>query len=357
MTTAPTAQEQLKRLTAYYDGFHAVYVMHAGLRAGLFERLAKHPAGLTPEELAKALGLHAPYIRIWCQTAYAYQLLDCDAQGRYRLAPHYDKLLGDTASPAAFRSPIFAVETLAKEMEDYPRYLKTGERYSAAHRAPVLVEMLLTARPAERVAAPQFAELVVPRVPGLAQRLNDGGSILDIGCGPGVLLLALAKAFPKARLQGIDVQDACIERARKEIAGAGLDGRVAADRFSVDQVPFEARFDAAVMTIVLHEVFDELRPAAFKAIARALKPGGVLCIHDFAYPGALEGLRDPAYRLGVRDQYLEMSRGHIHPTPERTRELVEQAGLTVIERFMPEKTPGYYWLIAQSLSRRMQRPA
>ncbi len=347
MDGAPTFQEQQERLTTYYDGFHAVYLMHAGLRAGLFAHLARHPQGLTPDELAAGLGLHPPYVRIWCQTAYAYRLLEPDGDGRFHLPPHYDKLLGDPESPSGFRSPIFAVETLSREMEQYPHYLKTGERYSAAHRAPALVEVLLTARPAERVAAPQFVELVVPRVPGLAQRLRDGGSILDVGCGPGVLLLALAKAFPSARVQGVDVLEACVERARKEIASAGLAQRVTADRMSAAELPFDGRFDVAVMTIVLHEVFDEQRPAAFARIHQALRPGGVLCIHDFAYPGALHEFRDPALRLGVRDQYLEMSRGHVHPTPERTRTLLQQAGFTGVERFTPDKTPGYYWAIAR----------
>ena len=43
-----------------------------------------------------------------------------------------------------------------------------------------------------------------PQVPGLVEALDEGGAILEIGCGAGQLCLALARRFPTARLVGVE---------------------------------------------------------------------------------------------------------------------------------------------------------
>ena len=47
----------------------------------LFDQFAAHPQGLTAQELAQRT-CHAPYVAIWCASAYRYHLLDAD-NGRY----------------------------------------------------------------------------------------------------------------------------------------------------------------------------------------------------------------------------------------------------------------------------------
>ena len=47
-----------------------------------------------------------------------------------------------------------------------------------------------------------WLERVLPKIPELEGILRDGGRLLDIGCGPGLLLLQLADLYPSAQLVG-----------------------------------------------------------------------------------------------------------------------------------------------------------
>jgi hypothetical protein len=59
---------------------------------GVFEKLnEKKEEGLTVADLAAELGVHEPYLKFWCQTAYHFELLDCDDQGKFKLQPFLDE--------------------------------------------------------------------------------------------------------------------------------------------------------------------------------------------------------------------------------------------------------------------------
>ena len=99
MTSSETIslQQQSERLQGWRDGFQAVYVIATGVQTGFFDQLAAHPPGLTAEELAQRTASHAPYVAIWCASAYRYHLLDV-VNGRYVLAAHIDSLLAGRAA-------------------------------------------------------------------------------------------------------------------------------------------------------------------------------------------------------------------------------------------------------------------
>jgi SAM-dependent methyltransferase len=60
--------------------------------------------------------------------------------------------------------------------------------------------------PAEPPLATACSRSAVPDpVPDLVQRLEDGINALDLGCGRGLALLAMAGAFPRSRFTGYDL--------------------------------------------------------------------------------------------------------------------------------------------------------
>ena len=69
--------------------------------------------------------------------------------------------------------------------------------------------------------------------------LDPGGTVLEMGCGTGRNLIAVAHAYPKAALYGFDISEQMLKTARAAVRRTGL-----ADRIHLaqgDAVQFDAR--------------------------------------------------------------------------------------------------------------------
>lgn len=66
----------------------------------------------------------------------------------------------------------------------------------------------------------------LPTMPTAVQRLQQGGRAIDVGCGTGSVPLTLARAFPQAAIEGLDLDARSIEIARGYAQVAGLARRV-----------------------------------------------------------------------------------------------------------------------------------
>ncbi|SEG90613.1 Methyltransferase domain-containing protein [Actinacidiphila yanglinensis] len=121
-----------------------------------------------------------------------------------------------------------------------------------------------------------LAGKVVPALPGLAERLDaQGSSILDIGTGVAALALALAEAFPRADVVGVDVMERVLELAREDLAAAGTEaaGRVTLRHADVVDVAEQAAYDMiwlpapflpeAALTQALPRLVEALKPGAW----------------------------------------------------------------------------------------------
>jgi 2-polyprenyl-6-hydroxyphenyl methylase / 3-demethylubiquinone-9 3-methyltransferase len=101
----------------------------------------------------------------------------------------------------------------------------------------------------------------------------EGLSVLDVGCGGGLIAEPLARMG--ARVTGLDPAIENIEAARRHAAGQGLDIDYRAGR--VEELVAEARtFDAVVCLEVLEHVPD---PGAFlDACANLVRPDGLMLL-------------------------------------------------------------------------------
>jgi tRNA (cmo5U34)-methyltransferase len=102
-------------------------------------------------------------------------------------------------------------------------------------------------------------------------------SVLDLGCGSGVLLGAVLAAFPEAGGIGVDYSPAMLEAAREALAP--FEERVAlvtadlADPGWVDAV--SGYFDAVVSGYCIHHLPDERKQEVYDEIHQRLAPGGM----------------------------------------------------------------------------------
>ena len=70
---------------------------------------------------------------------------------------------------------------------------------------------------------------------------HGGGTFLDLGCGYGVIGLALATVLPSATVWGVDVNERALLLANENASTLGVDGRFSA--VTPDDVPADVTFD------------------------------------------------------------------------------------------------------------------
>ncbi len=332
--------QQAERLQGWRDGFQAVHVIATGVQSGFFDQLAAQAQGLTAQELAQRTACHAPYVAIWCASAYRYQLVDL-VNGRYVLAPHIDSLLAGRAHPDS-QAVVFlnAVREAGPRLAQYADYMKSGVTGSHAEAYGVNPTRLEPPPNQEALQRRLWHEEMRPRVPALEAALRQGGRILDVGCGPGLMLLQLAADYPTATFVGLDVVEVGgLETARRLIQARGFEDRIHVERLPAEQMPYTEAFDGVLITRVFHEIPVEVRAALFQACYRALKRPGVLLNLDFAYPDTQAEYREPLFWSGVDNQYREMIWGTVHPTWQGQQHMLTGAGFTAVERHFVRHIP------------------
>jgi SAM-dependent methyltransferase len=116
-------------------------------------------------------------------------------------------------------------------------------------------------------------------------------TLLDLGCGDGLALIALAAAHPEGRFVGIDALPEHIERGTASAAYAGLTNVGFFCRLFADvEDPVQPAFDYVTAQGVLAWVSPANREHVRRLCGRHLKPGGVTCIGYNSMPGWSGGL-------------------------------------------------------------------
>lgn len=139
-----------------------------------------------------------------------------------------------------------------------------------------------------------------------------GGAVLEIGCGTGRNLIALAKRYPAARFYGIDISAEMLKSAKAAIARHGVYDRIRlaeADALRLDprELFSRADFDRIFFSYTLSMIPDWA--GALAQAASLLKPGGRLQIVDF---GACEAMPVQIKKL----LYWWLRQFHVEPRLE-----------------------------------------
>lgn len=136
-------------------------------------------------------------------------------------------------------------------------------------------------------------------------RPQPGEMALDVACGPGTLVLALAPRVGFAR--GIDITPAMLNRARERQRELGL-ANVAFELGDAEQLPYaDAAFDLVCCQFAFHHM--TAPEIALREMLRVLRPAGRIMIVDSVAPESdekwdlrhrIETLRDPSHTAAFR---------------------------------------------------------
>jgi ubiquinone/menaquinone biosynthesis C-methylase UbiE len=134
------------------------------------------------------------------------------------------------------------------------------------------------------------------------------GKVLDVGSGSGLVTIRLAGMLPMAQFTGLELCPPVLERARQNAAASGLDGRVAFEMGSAEDMPFaDAAFDLVVCLSTLHLLPNPVD--MLSEVQRVLKPGGRFYIRDYrrTWLSALSGHIRACYTPGEAIDLLKRS--------------------------------------------------
>jgi ubiquinone/menaquinone biosynthesis C-methylase UbiE len=135
--------------------------------------------------------------------------------------------------------------------------------------------------------------------------------ILDVGCGTGSLTFALGRAFPGARVTGLDYSQAYTDFAASR-APAG--GHLVFRQGDAESLPYEdASFDAALSLLALNFVPDATKAAT--ELVRVTRPGGVVAASVWDFKGGLTFMRMFADTAATLDPAGEAFRASLFSGP------------------------------------------
>jgi 2-polyprenyl-3-methyl-5-hydroxy-6-metoxy-1,4-benzoquinol methylase len=199
-------------------------------------------------------------------------------EGRYSLPPAHAEALIDldsrfSISPLA-RTLVAAAQALPQVMQAF----RTGGGVEWSGYGPDMIESQGDFN------RPWILNLLgteyLPSIPDVHSRLQGDppARVADVACGVGWASIAIARAYPKVRIDGFDPDERSIEIARGLAKEAGVE----------DRVRFEVRDGAAIGTdgpydlaIVIESIHDMSRPVEVLAgIRQSLGTGGTLIVAD-----------------------------------------------------------------------------
>ncbi len=128
---------------------------------------------------------------------------------------------------------------------------------------------------------PQYVnglDAIMASLPAVDARLRaqPPARVVDVACGAGIFGLELARRYPAAEIEGIDLDEASIDMARANAREAGLENRV---RFHVRDAAdprLDGRYDVIAINDALHHMAQPV--TALRALRALLAPEGRLLV-------------------------------------------------------------------------------
>jgi len=166
------------------------------------------------------------------------------------------------------------------------------------HHAPRDIETYIA-----RLESPERVRVLqVPRVLEAIQ-LKTSSDVADIGAGPGVFSLPLARAVPEGLVYAVDVEPMQLDALRSRMSAASVQNVIPV-LASLDN-PFlpTARLDLILVVDTYHHIEDRID--YFSRLKRTLTPAGRLAIIEWK-PGDIGMGPPPQHKLapGVREKEL-----------------------------------------------------
>jgi len=318
-------------------GAMTVGMAYVGVKTGLFHAMdGKGP--MRVDAVVKASGLDPRYVEEWLKgmAASGYLLYD-PATETFLLPEEHAYLLASEGTDHFMGGLFYFAPVLLGVAPKVADAFRAGGGVRFEEFGPecvVALDMINSGQYQQR-----FSGYWLSKLPDVVARLQNGGRVLDVGCGVGRVGVAIAQAFPKCEVVGVDPDPETISKARDSAADAGVGDRV---RFLASTTRDIERGNGFDLITACDCVHDFSAPQQTLAEIRALlKPDGTLFLIE---PKAADRLEDNINPIAA--MYYGFSLFHCMTQslaqggpglgtcmgPARTDQLLREAGFERFER-------------------------
>jgi ubiquinone/menaquinone biosynthesis C-methylase UbiE len=258
---------------------------YVGVKTGLF-RVMAGKGKMRAEDVAREAKLVPRYVEEWLKGMTAAKYLDYDSATQTYALPDEHAFMLASEGTDHFMGGLFSmVPVLMRIAPDVATAFERGggvafEKFGADGVNGL--DVMNRGQYEQRLTGYWLKAL-----PDVKARLEAGGRALDVGCGAGRVSVALARAFPKATVVGLDPDRESIRQAQAAAGEAGLSGRITFIAANTGNLDGGEGFDLITACDCIHDFAAPL--LTLKQIRTLLKPAGTLFIIE---PRAADQLED-----------------------------------------------------------------
>jgi 2-polyprenyl-3-methyl-5-hydroxy-6-metoxy-1,4-benzoquinol methylase len=273
----------VERMLQSVSGLFNIFTVYIGDRLGYYEAMADG-GWLTSTQLAERTTTVERYAREWLEqqtVAAILQVADETEDGlarRYRLPAGHAEALADRESlnylaPLA-QLAVGAVNPIHKVLDVYRRGggvpfsgygVDVREGQAGMNRTMFLYEL---------------GQSWLPAITDVHARLlaDPPARVADIGCGGGWSSIGMAQAYPRARVDGFDMDEASVELAWANVRQVGLADRVTFHARDAGEATLNGRYDLVTAFECIHDMGNPVKVLA--TMRRLARDDGAVIVVD-----------------------------------------------------------------------------
>lgn len=249
-------------------------MLSIGHRTRLFDVMSTLPPS-TVDEISEKSNLSNRYVKEWLGTMVTGKIVDYDpSNNTFFLAKEKAQFLTREDNQYNFAASMQWIPILGQVEDKIIECFHHGGGvpYSAYNRFHEVM-----AEESYQTVVVGLLDYILPLVPGLTGRLENGISVLDIGCGRGKALNNLAKKFPNSMFVGYDISEEAIKGAAADSKAMNILNTMFEVQNLLTVEPTK-KFDLITAFDVIHDQIDPSRTLKF--IFDSLNSKGVFLMQD-----------------------------------------------------------------------------
>jgi len=292
MATNPEKPDFKKQFRTMVQSSQSLTVAYIGVVNDLFAAL-KRLGTADVAAIATAAHMDAGYVRRWSDAAFAFGYLDAEGEV-FRLSEMGAAMLpdaADTLMPLSM-TMVSSVHMAVRSAS----LMRSGERPGETVMAEVETLLPWFGTMLEGTFARFFEEKIRPGVPIFAEINERGGLVVDLGCGNGWYLRALARRCGSLRGLGLDGFEENVAQAMRLAQEEGLGDRLHFIQGDAREFKLDQPADLIAMNRALHHVWEGGVAPFIRRLRDSLRPRGAVAIWEPDWPSDRSILRKPALR-------------------------------------------------------------